>query len=618
MARLVVVLVLVLLGVSWGERSFASSLNVDQRPGAGAAAVMAAQRARQRREREAAERRKRAAEEKRKAEERKRKEEHRRKNMRDCVSEEIWGEWGSCSASCGGGVQTRYLSSRTVVETPDTYGYGKKCDSHSQEVQACSLEMCEVDCSHVDLGNHLPQGLGIRGSGGMRFSSLADQGNHLPATGVTKAWGFEAAEGCVFQVWQIKDEGNEKSFLLLGETLPQSNADSDPTAYDFASPADPVAIHEGLEQISLGFRSCHLKTSGSGGSATVCLPSTKSFDINRQLRSLSTLEAKYMGDYAQREMKEGKARLLSLAERKLSMSGEQFLQRGDPAATQPFYSLSVRMSPTPPPAPKLSSYYEEGDDIQLTAVSPGASGFQVFLQRQHENEGGSKSRCDFMKLLPCAEAPASSPCFTDQLLLRDLPLASSYTVYLKARNDEGLSPASTTVRFSTRALSGVPLAECEIEFWDCYSSNGALSVNGVPVGDMMQCKITASPLPPCYIPRRTNLWQTPKCEGKTYWKTCSAILKESANTCQVPAKQNVCVHMSNLGDDGTVDKSQPVAATCKSPGCSKSFLPGNQKRCCCNPGNEEVDMDMKQCACATSCEELGLVEATNPSLSCQH
>jgi len=572
-------LIQVILAMRHSENGTAVEAESSENP-AVVAGVMAANRAREaaaRRQREEAARRQRAREEENRKR-RLREEAHRTQHLRNCMAEEVWGAWGDCSATCGGGVQAHGLVSRTIIQSRDAFGYGEDCKSHSQEVQACGIEMCDIDCSRVDIGNH------------------------VPATGVTKAWVFEAEGDCVFQVWQRSPD--EKSFRLLGETSPQGKMPSDPTVYDFSS-ATPLAIHEGLEQISLGFRSCHVRSKSppAGGSAKICKPSTHHFDKKRQLRSLSRLEEQFLNEQFMSAAKT----LQGLAQRKVYVTGELIPPVGD--RRQPHFSLGVEMSPRPPPAPKLSDLREVADDIQITAISPGASSFEVLLQRQH---GSSKNQCDFVALSSCEESP-SSPCVTGELLMRHLPFASTYKVVVKSKNAEGLSLASEPLRFSTRAQAGVPLASCEVKYWSCETSDGMQTLDFLPVGDGMQCQIAATPLPICWVPRRTNLWLVPKCQGKAYWKTCSAVLKASAN-CKIPDKANICTHQSNMNDDGIFDESKAVSPTCKSPGCSKSVLPGHQKRCCCTPGHDELD----QCACATDCKELGLVEAADASISCQH
>ena len=51
-----------------------------------------------------------------------------------------WGEWGDCSASCGGGTQTR---TRTIITQPQ-HG-GNPCNSQ-QENRSCNTQPCPVDC----------------------------------------------------------------------------------------------------------------------------------------------------------------------------------------------------------------------------------------------------------------------------------------------------------------------------------------------------------------------------------------------------------------------------------------------------------------------------------------
>lgn len=52
-----------------------------------------------------------------------------------------WGNWGSCSKSCGGGTRTR---TRSVV-TPQS-GNGAACPSLSQS-QSCNTQCCTVNCA---------------------------------------------------------------------------------------------------------------------------------------------------------------------------------------------------------------------------------------------------------------------------------------------------------------------------------------------------------------------------------------------------------------------------------------------------------------------------------------
>ena len=55
----------------------------------------------------------------------------------DCVG--TWGDWGDCSADCGGGTQTRVYS----ISTPAFKG-GSECPS--PETRDCNTQACPVDC----------------------------------------------------------------------------------------------------------------------------------------------------------------------------------------------------------------------------------------------------------------------------------------------------------------------------------------------------------------------------------------------------------------------------------------------------------------------------------------
>ncbi|CAE7739327.1 Sspo [Symbiodinium sp. CCMP2592] len=62
----------------------------------------------------------------------------------DCVWAN-WTEWGQCSASCGGGVQSRsrYISRPKVGEAED-------CEGPLNETQACNEQSCPIDCVLAD------------------------------------------------------------------------------------------------------------------------------------------------------------------------------------------------------------------------------------------------------------------------------------------------------------------------------------------------------------------------------------------------------------------------------------------------------------------------------------
>ena len=50
----------------------------------------------------------------------------------------LWGTWGSCSVSCGGGYQSR---NRTCTNPEPQYG-GANCTGHSVEDLACNPQAC--------------------------------------------------------------------------------------------------------------------------------------------------------------------------------------------------------------------------------------------------------------------------------------------------------------------------------------------------------------------------------------------------------------------------------------------------------------------------------------------
>ena len=52
-----------------------------------------------------------------------------------------WGDWGACSATCGGGTQTRY---RTI--TTEAANGGIACPTDLSENQTCNTQVCPIDC----------------------------------------------------------------------------------------------------------------------------------------------------------------------------------------------------------------------------------------------------------------------------------------------------------------------------------------------------------------------------------------------------------------------------------------------------------------------------------------
>ena len=53
-----------------------------------------------------------------------------------------WGGWGSCSESCGGGSQSRSYSVATAAS-----GGGTACPSPTTVTQSCNTGACAVDCA---------------------------------------------------------------------------------------------------------------------------------------------------------------------------------------------------------------------------------------------------------------------------------------------------------------------------------------------------------------------------------------------------------------------------------------------------------------------------------------
>ena len=52
-----------------------------------------------------------------------------------------YGEWTSCSKTCGGGEKSRQRS----VFIPASNG-GKDCDGKANQIEGCNAEACVVDC----------------------------------------------------------------------------------------------------------------------------------------------------------------------------------------------------------------------------------------------------------------------------------------------------------------------------------------------------------------------------------------------------------------------------------------------------------------------------------------
>lgn len=50
----------------------------------------------------------------------------------------LWGAWGNCSKSCGGGVQTR----TRACNNPTREGFGADCVGSLSMNQACNSQLC--------------------------------------------------------------------------------------------------------------------------------------------------------------------------------------------------------------------------------------------------------------------------------------------------------------------------------------------------------------------------------------------------------------------------------------------------------------------------------------------
>jgi len=91
----------------------------------------------------------------------------------DCVVSD-WGPYGACSASCGGGTQTR---TRTIT-TPASNG-GAACPALSQS-QACNVQACQSQASGTAPGGSGPVNATI-GAGGSFISTQFTTPNNPPA-----------------------------------------------------------------------------------------------------------------------------------------------------------------------------------------------------------------------------------------------------------------------------------------------------------------------------------------------------------------------------------------------------------------------------------------------------
>eukprot|EP00931_Biecheleriopsis_adriatica_P032825 TRINITY_DN19103_c0_g4_i1.p1 TRINITY_DN19103_c0_g4~~TRINITY_DN19103_c0_g4_i1.p1 ORF type:complete len:1089 (+),score=182.26 TRINITY_DN19103_c0_g4_i1:89-3355(+) len=91
-----------------------------------------------------------------------------------------WTHWGSCSASCAGGVHTRSRS----IEVMATHG-GKKCQGSSRDEDVCNVMACPKDCMMSNWGSWEPCDATCGNGTKMRSRSVES----------LEAWGGKSCEG---------------------------------------------------------------------------------------------------------------------------------------------------------------------------------------------------------------------------------------------------------------------------------------------------------------------------------------------------------------------------------------------------------------------------------------
>ncbi|CAK0911269.1 unnamed protein product [Prorocentrum cordatum] len=599
------------LEASGGEVLAASSAEVENPIFVGA--HLAADRARRERERRERERRERERRERERLE-RERRAAHIRANKQDCIFEEQWQPWGECSADCGGGIQTSVLASRIILQRQDTFGYGSKCPaecSDSSKVgcgqekhQPCAVEMCPSDCSKVDLGNRLPG----------------------PGVPVEWSWSGNGKE-CVFQYWQVLGGSDGPKVRLLAETQPQVSNGSDPSAYEPLADSNPdktFVVHAergsvAHTDVAIGWRGCASDESSTDPELqrlpliSVCMYGSEGFqDVKSNRRELSRNEQAALRELRRESRVKWANQLVKFAGRVGGIGPQDAGVELIPAVDswdfhKPRSTLRVTMALSPPLPPQLNTrnYAEVGDDIRLE-VHDALSSYHVSVRRVF-GWRASHGFCKFIQV-PSCDAAGQAPCVDPDLTLRNFPMASTFELELATSNSAGMSRPARMV-FRTRGQSGTPLKDCSVDYWSCAESGDSNDV--YPEEDDPECSLAAPPLPVCRMEPRKGFTGELKCDGKKYWRECKPFMKHGDESCVSPM-QKVCVHTtSHLG-------KHDHAETCDAPGCSASVFPWSTKTCCCESATDP-EPDSPRCACtSTSCQAMGLAEASDPKLSCMH
>jgi hypothetical protein len=440
-----------------------------------------------------------------------------------------------------------------------------------------------------------------------------------------------SGEKCVFQFWQVLGGSEVPRVRLLAQTQVRgySGPDSDPTVYH--GPVlgrDKFIVHaEGgsiaHSDVAIGWRGCSLGEDTQDPELqrlpllSVCMHGDEGFqEAKSNRRELSKSEKAALRELRRESRAKWATQLTRVAGREggvgpgdegvdMDEASDIGLFQNSPA---PRSTLRVTMALQPPMQPQLNtrSYAEVGDDIQLEVhASFPSESFHVSVRRVFGSQ--KKGYCNFIEI-PSCDAVGQVPCVDPDLTLRNFPLASQFELKLASSNDAGRSrPAK--MFFQTRGQSGMPLKECMVNYWSC--AEGGDSNDIYPEEDDPECGLTAPPLPVCRMEPRKTFTGELKCDGKKYWRSCKPFMKRGDETCVSPL-QKVCVHStSHLGE-------HDHAETCEAPGCSASMFPWSQKTCCCESATDP-EPNSPRCACSsTSCQDMGLVEASDPKLSCMH
>lgn len=113
-----------------------------------------------------------------------------------------WGSFGSCSASCGGGLATRVRAVRTAA----AFG-GAACVGSSMDTSACNTQACPVDCSWSPWGAQDPCSKSCAGGTTTRtrsvqtFPSNGGQNCVGAATETTSCNPQPCPVDCVWDLW---------------------------------------------------------------------------------------------------------------------------------------------------------------------------------------------------------------------------------------------------------------------------------------------------------------------------------------------------------------------------------------------------------------------------------